>query len=77
MNKNIGKRIQLCPFHKEKTPSMVVRSDGTYHCYGCGRKGTHDELPNSSAETQHENDRSQVSHQTEPEANPAKLPPES
>lgn len=33
--------------------------------------------PNSSAETQHESDRSPVSHQTEPEANLAKLPPES
>ena len=33
--------------------------------------------PNSLAGTQHGNDRSPESHQTEPGAHPAKLPPES
>lgn len=31
--------MRLCPFHVERTPSMMVISDGTYHCFGCGRSG--------------------------------------
>lgn len=27
-----------CPFHKEKTPSMVIYKD-SYHCFGCGENG--------------------------------------
>ncbi len=30
----------LCPFHNEKTPSLVVSDDrGSYHCFGCGAHG--------------------------------------
>lgn len=37
---NAGKMAVLCPFHQEKTPSMVIDfNDKTYHCLGCGRKG--------------------------------------
>jgi DNA primase len=32
--------IGLCPFHKEKTPSlMVVRASQKFHCFGCGSEG--------------------------------------
>ena len=30
----------LCPFHKEDTPSFIVYSDGSYHCFGCKAHGT-------------------------------------
>jgi hypothetical protein len=29
-----------CPFHREKDPSFVVYSDGSYHCFGCRAHGT-------------------------------------
>jgi len=30
----------LCPFHKEKTPSLVVYPNSqSYHCHGCGGGG--------------------------------------
>lgn len=30
----------LCPFHEEKTPSLIVqRGDSHYHCFGCGAHG--------------------------------------
>ncbi len=30
----------LCPFHDEKTPSLVIqRGDSHYHCFGCGAHG--------------------------------------
>lgn len=30
----------LCPFHKERHASFVVRTDRqTYRCYACGAKG--------------------------------------
>ncbi|MDC9583429.1 CHC2 zinc finger domain-containing protein, partial [Xenorhabdus sp. PR6a] len=29
-------RVVLCPFHEEKTPSMVITpSKNLYHCFGC------------------------------------------
>lgn len=30
--------VCLCPFHQEKTPSMVIYEDG-YKCFGCGQAG--------------------------------------
>lgn len=36
----IGKYKCLCPFHSERTPSMVIYEDTqTYHCFGCGESG--------------------------------------
>jgi len=32
------KQVVLCPFHEEKTPSMVVE-DGDFHCLSCGVEG--------------------------------------
>src|SRR5579862_9389232 len=30
----------LCPFHEEKTPSLVIqKGDSHYHCFGCGAHG--------------------------------------
>lgn len=31
-----GKFSTLCLKHKEKTPSFVIYSDGSTHCFGCG-----------------------------------------
>lgn len=33
--------VMLCPFHEEKTPSMVITpSKNLYHCFGCGEAGS-------------------------------------
>ncbi len=34
-----GEYIILCPFHREKKPSMHLFVNGRYHCYGCGEGG--------------------------------------
>lgn len=35
------KRKVLCPFHEEKTPSMMIDFRSMrYHCFGCGESGT-------------------------------------
>jgi len=36
-----GKKYKvLCPFHKEKTPSLILNDDfGTFFCFGCGASG--------------------------------------
>lgn len=35
-----GRYFGLCPFHKDKTPSLSVdQSKGLYHCFGCGAGG--------------------------------------
>lgn len=33
-----SKGFSLCPFHREKTPSMKIYRDH-YHCFGCGESG--------------------------------------
>jgi hypothetical protein len=38
LKKNGSHYICLCPFHSEKTPSMVLYKDG-YKCFGCGEAG--------------------------------------
>lgn len=31
-----------CPFHEDWSPSMrLTKSNGVYHCFSCGRKGTY------------------------------------
>lgn len=36
-----GNYACLCPFHAEKTPSMLINpGKGLYHCFGCGAKGS-------------------------------------
>lgn len=35
-----GKRSwALCPFHEEKTPSLLFYSDGKWRCFGCNEHG--------------------------------------
>jgi DNA primase len=35
-----GRRISIrCPIHNEKTPSFVLYSDNSFHCFGCGANG--------------------------------------
>ena len=35
-----GRYVGLCPFHKDKTPSLSVdQPKGLYHCFGCGAGG--------------------------------------
>lgn len=33
-----------CPFHDEKTPSMVIYDDNSAYCFGCQKRVWHDEL---------------------------------
>lgn len=28
-----------CPLHREKTPSLKLYDDGSWHCFGCGKGG--------------------------------------
>ena len=40
-----GQVTLRCPFHEEKTPSLVIKFDADkyewpiFHCFGCGAKG--------------------------------------
>lgn len=29
-----------CPLHREKTPSLKLYDDGSWHCFGCGKGGS-------------------------------------
>jgi len=41
-NRNI---IMRCPFHEERTPSFAIDPTlGKFHCYGCGKGGSLEEL---------------------------------
>lgn len=40
LTKNGNRYRGLCPFHDEKTPSLVIYEDqGSFYCYGCGKGG--------------------------------------
>ena len=30
----------LCPFHNDSKPSMYIRDDGSFYCFGCQKKGS-------------------------------------
>lgn len=35
-----GQRVNVrCPFHSDRTPSLSIYPDGSYHCFGCGQHG--------------------------------------
>lgn len=34
-----GNKLAVCPFHPDKSPSMVLYRDQTYHCFGCAAHG--------------------------------------
>lgn len=34
-----GRDYIICPFHKEKTPSLLLDDHGCYKCFGCGKHG--------------------------------------
>lgn len=41
LTKNVDKILMCCPWHEEKTPSFVYRTDTChFHCFGCGTAGT-------------------------------------
>ncbi len=37
--KTVGKIYVSCILHNEKTPSMLLRPSGVFHCFGCGGSG--------------------------------------
>jgi hypothetical protein len=39
-----GQAYINCPFHREKTPSLWVTLENNFHCFGCGKSGTHRQL---------------------------------
>ncbi len=34
----VKRKVALCPFHNEKTPSLSIHNN-KYHCFGCGESG--------------------------------------
>ena len=34
-----GRYVVHCPFHDEKSPSLIMFPDGGFHCHGCGKTG--------------------------------------
>ncbi|MYD42993.1 MAG: DNA primase [Gammaproteobacteria bacterium] len=30
----------VCPFHKDSKPSLLIRTDGSFHCFGCHKSGS-------------------------------------
>ncbi len=34
-----GNRLACCPFHDDRSPSLVVYPDQTFHCFGCSAHG--------------------------------------
>lgn len=32
-------KLAVCPFHPDRSPSLVLFPDQTYHCFGCGQHG--------------------------------------
>lgn len=32
-------KLAVCPFHPDRSPSLVLYPDQTYHCYGCAQHG--------------------------------------
>lgn len=43
--RSTGVCVILCPFHRERTPSMHMwAKSGRYHCHGCHSSGTIEEF---------------------------------
>jgi len=44
------KFVMQCLWHDEKTPSLVFnQSNGTFHCFSCGREGKTNDLAHDFA----------------------------
>lgn len=35
-----NRHFAVCPFHKDSKPSMLIRDDGSFHCFGCHQHGS-------------------------------------
>lgn len=39
LRKSGANKLAVCPFHADRSPSLVLYPDNTYHCYGCSAHG--------------------------------------
>lgn len=39
VRKRAGRQWCRCPFHGERTPSLMMDARGRWYCFGCGRSG--------------------------------------
>lgn len=38
--RNLGRRVMIkCPVHNDRSPSMAIYPNNSYHCFGCSAHG--------------------------------------
>jgi hypothetical protein len=43
--KKTGRRVMVsCPLHEDLTPSMLINTNNTFHCFSCQKSGTNIDL---------------------------------